>query len=638
MFLQANKILSALLLVLSMLLGFSQNIKLDQNEVKTGKSDSEKIHTLLAKVASYRTHYKLDSLIATATEVVKLSKKNKEALFYSYINLGVAYTHKNNIDSSFYYIEKAHELAKQKNDSLLIAKTLIQLNRLHVKINDLEKATEYGLESIRFAENTKNESVLADAYNSLSKVYAFYDDNLQYKKYIDKAYQLVKKESSKVDFRVKSEIYASKMDYFEHLRYNYPKDKKVLDSLQFYLNEGLTYTETIDYPVIKVQLLGLKGKMLYNAGKLSEAEAFYTKALEYKESLPRLSLLNLYHQLAHLYIKKKNIEKGFVYKDIILKDVDKESSLYRKGELYRFAYFICIHAKKVDLAIEYYEKMNQYFNQAKDEKQIAALNELEIKYETQKKDAEIAKQKLENETIKRKAITNYFAFGIIGLLIISTLVFFYLKKKNRVLETELNLANTKAILNRSQLNPHFISNSINAIYPFLYDKSDPNKGAEYLSDLSQMVRSILDSTFDTNWTVNEEIDFIKQYCNIQKLKIDIPLELNIEFDKTLKNTLIPSLVTQTFIENCFIHGFSNKKDLAIINLNISKEAFGIQIQITDNGEVFKHTNTSHTSRSNNIVKQRILNSYSKKDLPKDFLTFGKIETGYQVTIKLPITK
>lgn len=212
----------------------------------------------------------------------------------------------------------------------------------------------------------------------------------------------------------------------------------------------------------------------------------------------------------------------------------------------------------------------------------------------------------------------------------------YFRKKTKVLHTELNLANTKAILNRSQINPHFISNSINAIYPFLYDKSDPNKAAAYLSDLSQMIRSILDSTFDTNWTIKEEIEFIQQYCNIQKLKMDIPFHLEVSCDTALNNKLIPSLITQTFIENCFVHGFTNKKESAIINLNISAEDFGLLIEISDNGEPSGKTIDNHKSRSNQIVKQRIKNTYKKNILLKDFLTYGIKNNTYQVSIKLPV--
>ncbi|MEY8848677.1 histidine kinase [Psychroserpens sp. XS_ASV72] len=610
------------------------------DKIKNVTTDSLKLQLLLDELITNRTHYKLDSIISVGKQIIHLSKKseNQNALFEAYNNLGAAYLYKNNIDSSYLYTNKAYEFAKQVNDTLSIAKALIQFNHFHVKNNDLELATTFGIKSVEIAERTTDKSVMADAYNTLSKVFAFYDDNFKYKDYIDKAFRLVKDESTLIDPYITLEIYANMVDYFEHLRYNYPKDQKVIDSLHLYIDEGLILTNTVDYPIVKVQLLGLKGKLLYNADKLNQAEEFYYKALKYKESIPPLSLLNLYHQLAHLYIKKNNIEKGFAYKDIILQDAEKETSLYRKGELYRFAYYISIHAKKIDLAIEYFEKMNHYFNLAKDKKQIEALNELEVKYNTEKKDAEIAKQKLKNETLKHKARTNYFIIGIVAILSLSVLSILYFKKKNKVLITELDLVNTKAKLLRSQINPHFISNSINAIYPFLYDKSDPNKAAAYLSDLSQMIRSILDSTFETHWTIKEELDFIKQYCKIQELKMDIPFELHIDCEEVLFEVNIPSLVTQTFIENAFVHGFTNLIEKAIISIKISEEDSNIKIQINDNGKVIKNHIASHKSRSTDIIKQRIINSYSKYHLAKNFLICRKLATGYEVILKIPNTK
>ena len=118
--------------------------------------------------------------------------------------------------------------------------------------------------------------------------------------------------------------------------------------------------------------------------------------------------------------------------------------------------------------------------------------------------------------------------------------------------------------------------------------------------------------------------------------MDVPFGLKVSCDSNLNSVIIPSLITQTFIENCFVHGFTNKTEPARIELTISEEAFGLLIEISDNGETSEKTNTKHQSRSNQIAENRIRNMYPKSQLQKDFLTYGFENGTYQVNIKLPI--
>ena len=610
-----------------------------QYQINITKEDSLKVNLLLDLYWHYYNYESnKDSMIAISYKTIKLAKQHNFniALSKAYGNLGKAYRLNKVLDSSLYYNTLSYNVAKEINNQNLIAASLLKLGGYYITANNLSKAIEYLIEATELAESVNNESIMAEAYYKLAYAFGFTDNVKKEKYYIDKAFNLAQNKNLSIPNSVRSSIYTEKMYYFERQRFKNPENLKTKDSLLFYINKNDAFGKSINNAGLIVSALTLKGKMFYNNNELKQALKYYQKALHYKGRINQIDLINVYNNLAHTYIDDNQINLALKYKDTILTYLKNESNHRSKGELFRTAYYITKHANKPNLALEYHEKMTANLNKAKEEKQITSLNELEIKYESKKKDAEIASRKLENETLKRKAITNYFTISVLGLLGLGFLGFLYFKKKNKALTAELDLAETKVTLHRSQLNPHFISNSINAIYPFLYDKSNPNKAAAYLSNLSQMMRSMLDSTFDDSWTIKEEIDFIQQYCNIQNLKMDVPFILNVVCDESLKDKKIPSLITQTFIENCFVHGFANKLDEAAINITFTNEDDKLQIQITDNGEATEKQNNLHTSRSNSIVRQRILNAYSKKNLSKEFLTFGKIKTGYQVTIKLPI--
>lgn len=617
---------------------FSQN-----KEILNSRDNDSILMLNFSKSAEYfyAQQTNADSILKYSKNAIAIAKKYnfKESLCKSYIDFGIAFLIKGELDSAEFYFSNSHKLSKEINNKQLEISSLLKQSILYEKRNDLKRAMELGLQALKKAEEIDDKKLLVSSFYKIAYTYALLDDNEKYKEYLDKAYSIISENDIVFPVTIKSGIYTSLVDYFEQKRFNNPENKENIDSIFYYADKGIVYSKSVNRVSSLVYLLGEKGKLYFLKGNTLLAKQYYSEALDYKAYLSEVSILSLYNKLAYVYIEEGNQKKALSLKDSIVKSISKESSFYNKAERYHLAYYICKTAKKYDLALEYHEKMTDFFDKAKQEEQIKAINELEIKYETQKKEAELIAQKLENETIKSKSRTNYFIIGVLGLLGISFLGFLYYNKKNKALESEVQLAKAKATLHRSQLNPHFISNSINSIYPFLYDKSDPNQAAAYLSDLSQMIRSILDSTFETNWTIKEEIEFIKQYCNIQKLKIDGEFRLDIECDKLLNVNKIPSLITQTFVENTFIHGFTNleKDSVGVLKIQVFKENEFVCIRILDNGKVdttLKKNN--HISRSTEIVEKRIESTYSRSKLPNDFLTYGKVENGYEVCIKLPI--
>ncbi len=618
----------------------NQDIEFTSKKQNQVRQDSIKIDRLLELSKYYTVQERnVDSIISIARKAALLSEKNNFHLQAgkAYQELGSGYLLHKSLDSAYFYLNKSYNLSRDLADVGLEFSNIFSLSSFYLESNDLTNAMAFGIKGVKLAEDNDRTSLKASAYYNMANTFAYHDDDQKQIEYLTKAYDIIENKNTEISASIKSGIYSSMVDYFERKRFRNPDNIVLKDSVLYYTEKGINYGKSVNNASLLAYLLGTKGKMYFIDDKIYDAKIYYNEALTYRDKIDQTSLFNLYNKMAYVYLKENNITRALLYKDSILQDISKEPNFYKQAERYHLAYYICKTANIHDLALQYYEIMTEHYDKAKEERQIKALNELEIKYQTEKKESKIIAQKLENETIKNTAKTNYFIISIIGLIGIGVFSFLYFKRKNKILASELNLAKTKAALHRSQLNPHFISNSINAIYPFLYDKTDPNKAAAYLSDLSQMIRDILNSTFDTNWTLEEELNFIKQYCHVQELKMDIPLHLKIKNDASLKTASIPALITQTFIENCFIHGFANLKKPAEISIHVSKKSDELIIKITDNGEaIVKQEDKKHKSRSNQMVEQRIINTYPKNKLSKDFLTYGIINNTYQVIIKLPI--
>jgi len=160
-------------------------------------------------------------------------------------------------------------------------------------------------------------------------------------------------------------------------------------------------------------------------------------------------------------------------------------------------------------------------------------------------------------------------------------------EKIKALETELEskLISLKMSSLRSQMNPHFIFNSLNSIKLYIIE-NEKNNAIYYLNKFSKLIRKILASTREETMFLNEEIETLKLYIDIENIRFSNEIKTLINVDSNLNiNTIkIPSLVLQPFIENAIWHGLSTKKNGKELKIDFIKNSESyLKITIQDNG-------------------------------------------------------
>ncbi len=161
---------------------------------------------------------------------------------------------------------------------------------------------------------------------------------------------------------------------------------------------------------------------------------------------------------------------------------------------------------------------------------------------------------------------------------------------------------------RAQINPHFLFNAISSVQGFFYDRTDPNKAAGYLSRLSKLMRQILENTFDNEVTLAEEVTLMENYLEIQKVRLSDRFDYEVRVDEELGDILIPSMITQPFLENSVEHGFKELTDRKGHIVISAAETNGmVQIRIEDNGTGMadNQTKSDHRSRAMDITRERL---------------------------------
>ncbi len=150
----------------------------------------------------------------------------------------------------------------------------------------------------------------------------------------------------------------------------------------------------------------------------------------------------------------------------------------------------------------------------------------------------------------------FYTFETILILFIILWIAYLVLKKFRIEKENLELEQK---LLRSQMNPHFIFNALISIQNFIYSNDTVNAD-KFLAKFSRLLRLILNNSRTRFITIDDEVQTISNYLELQKLRFDNKFDYSINIDSAIntEDTLIPPMLAQPFIENSIEHGFVEK--------------------------------------------------------------------------------
>lgn len=168
----------------------------------------------------------------------------------------------------------------------------------------------------------------------------------------------------------------------------------------------------------------------------------------------------------------------------------------------------------------------------------------------------------------------------------------------------------------SQLNPHFLFNSLNSIKSLVIE--NPKNARRAIDLLSDLLRSSLYKKDKDLITIKEELSLVQDYIELEKMRFEARLQLEITIDKALSNFKIPTLSIQLLVENAIKHGIDLKVEGGIINLSIEKKNNDVQIKVHNPGTIINTKKSSGLGLKN--LQERLAIQY------KGNATFNLIAT------------
>ena len=158
-----------------------------------------------------------------------------------------------------------------------------------------------------------------------------------------------------------------------------------------------------------------------------------------------------------------------------------------------------------------------------------------------------------------------------------------MKRQVQLLSEKTEMEHEKMQLLRSQINPHFLFNTLNVVM-YTARQEEAFKTAELLGSMSQLFRYALGSN-EVEVTLAREVHIVKEFFKLQQIRFGnrVNLKWEVSPEVLLTETMVPSFVLQPMVENAFKHGIVPKEDGGIVTISIFSSEDLIYIRVEDNG-------------------------------------------------------
>lgn len=244
------------------------------------------------------------------------------------------------------------------------------------------------------------------------------------------------------------------------------------------------------------------------------------------------------------------------------------------------------------------------------------------------------------------------AIAVAGILIIMKLREQRLVKEEKIrgeFRERLTASEMKAL--RSQMNPHFLYNSLNAIRLFVL-QNDSDNAEKYLVKFARLMRLILDNSRQEWVSLASELDQLHLYVELEQLRFNNGFDFLIETDSSLRreDIAIPPMIIQPYIENAILHGIAHKKEQGNIFISLKPVDNHLECVVEDNGigreraAVLKSKKiAAHNSVGLKVTEERLqlISERTGKEASVsviDKFDEQKAPSGTKVIVRLPLMK
>lgn len=526
-------------------------------------------------------------------------------------------TSESDIKTSFHYYEQVMRFSNELNFKYGKALAHINLGILLSESANYESSNDSYFKAIDYADSANAPRLKSISLNNIGENFKLLKDYKRCREYTRKAVEINRGLGAYRGVAINFEM-LFQCDFQEGL---YKNSRVQLDS-------GHRYAVLAgDDNVLCLYKIGY-GKLAALEGDLRAAERYLDEAMQL--AVGQRHLRNeFYVYLAKAeYLKYPEREKRLQILDSayqIAKESDYLNGVGQSAQLLSNFYDL---EKNKDSSLKYFHIYRESFDTIFSENNKRNVIIKEFDWMIRQKEIE-NKHLVELASVQKKELgfKNILIMAILALFLFSGVIAFFVyqnirvSKRRQIAEFEKEMLRVKMASLQSQMNPHFIFNSLNSIENFMM-KNDRMAASRYLNKFASLVRTILDSSstdsipFETDWKATQT------YIELEQLRFNHKFTVlsNVDIALLDKNFRVPPLMIQPYIENAIIHGIAPaESDNLCLKLSAYIRDGYIHYVVEDNGigrqlsKEYRASNPNpHKSYGIELMQEKI-NIYSRQN-------------------------
>lgn len=564
-----------------------------------------------------------------------LAKKHnlKEQIGNIYLIVGKRHREATEYTKAIWYFNQTLSIAEKNMLDGLHAKALHELAVVFRRMGDNAQSLTLYFETLDWAESVQDTFLIHCAYNGIGNVYFRYG---KYEEAIENFRKSLKYTGVKSPNILGKAINTNTLGESWLFLGN-------LDSALFYLNLSLQINEELDSDVGRLicrnglaMVYNKQGDYLRAINELNDAlSKDLSKMNKTYICMSKITLGKAYFNSNQFDIAEKVLFDAYQLsiqvksKDYALDAVNALSELYKSKGL-------------LNKALEYNAYAMAYKDTITDELLKHNSEAMNVLYKAERQEREILSLKQKTNLAELKVARQKNLFLITGSVLLMSLLILVFAFWQRRLRNKYFTVKLEQRLLRSQLNPHFVFNSLSAVQNFIL-RNDKMEASDYLANFSRLMRNILIGSRSENISIEKEMEMINDYLHLQQLRFDHKFDYSITVAESIDILFeIPPMLIQPFVENAVEHGVRNIDYRGLVSVNIDHEQEHLKITIEDNGIGLNNNQNpadNHVSLATQITRERLANLQNilkrKCALTIENKTEISESTGVLVTILIP---
>lgn len=534
-------------------------------------------------------------------------------------------------DRAMELASEALELAKDIDWTRGVAYAYRQQGVILYRTSDYLEALAVNQEALRVNKLLNDKALEASIYNNMANTHSDlgqFDKALEYYNILLSLSRESKNKEGEIIALVNRALVYNDLD----------RQENALEDLK----QALTISREIGHLYFQSAILNNIGRGYEHIKDNEQAAQYYEEAITLaKTTGNKTTVASSMNRLANIYLQDNDYTKARDYALEALQAGRELNALESQSAAWKTLSFVYDslnnQAKALDAFKNHISLRDSILNE--DNKSEIVKKEMQFKMEMQEAldTAEIDKQ----TTLKNLAI-----IGIILISIGAIITYIFYKRRRDAIEAKkeadfkLVKAETELKVLRSQMNPHFIFNSLNSISDYI-DKHDIDTANDYLIKFSRLMRWTLENSEKEAISLSEDLQWMELYLQLEALRLDHKFSYHIAIDDDIDpdNLNIPPMILQPFVENSIWHGITKKTGQGRIDIRISKNNGMLLCSVDDNGVGRQAVDLPEEAKRKSFgikITQNRINILNEINRTEGKVLLTDKEEGVHVEVKLPV--